>query len=146
MGVSPGADGSLWSLVVAPVLKRLLDKKVFACASLPTVQGQVVKVQWVDAKEALFFDIEPDTEVVIRLTDIRGIWAHVILIVVRSCRELQNIVERWVKLASGEGGPGSKSARRSLKYLAQSPLALVVGCLLLDRCPLVHIDTRLYSR
>ncbi len=138
--MSPGADGSLWSLVVAPVLKRLLDKKVFACASLPTVQGQV-KVQWVDAKEALFFDIEQDTEVVIHLT----VWAHVILIVVRSCRELQKIVERWVKLASGEGGPGSKSARRSLKYLAQSPLALVVGCLLLDRCPLVHIDTSLYS-
>ena len=62
-----------------------------------------------------------------------------------SCRELQKIVERWVKLASGEGGPGSKSARRSLKYLAQSPLALVIGCLLLDRCPLVHIDTSLYS-
>lgn len=138
--MSPGADGSLWSLVVAPVLKRLLDKKVFACASLPTVQGQV-KVQWVDAKEALFFDIEQDTEVGIHLT----VWAHVILIVVRSCRELQKIVERWVKLASGEGGPGSKSARRSLKYLAQSPLALVVGCLLLDRCPLVHIDTSLYS-
>jgi hypothetical protein len=69
--VSPGADGSLWSLVVAPVLERLLDKRVFACASLPTVEGQV-KVQWVDAKEALFFDIEQDTEVVIHLTDIRG--------------------------------------------------------------------------
>ena len=85
--MSPGADGSLWSLVVAPVLKRLLDKKVFACASLPTVQGQV-KVQWVDAKEALFFDIEQDTEVVIHLVSrISAVWAQVILIVVCSLAE-----------------------------------------------------------
>lgn len=50
---------------------------------------------------------------------------------------LKNIVERWVKAASGDGS-ASKIARRSLKYLQLSPFDAIIQCLLRDRCPLVR--------
>lgn len=64
--ISTGADGSLWSLVVTPVMKRLADKKVFACVPAPGA-AQPSRPVWVDAKEALFFDIDQDTEVRFKL-------------------------------------------------------------------------------